>query len=170
MSRIAAHALTAAASGAAAPRPAAGRTGGVSQVAIGERIAAGLLSAVCLTVLIVAACLTPSLAGHGTHQQLGLPPCGWLVTTGYPCPTCGMTTAFAAATEGHWLASVRAQPFGTMLCLATAAIFWGALHVAAFGSRIGRLCGKLLRPRWIWLMAGAWGASWAYEIATWGAR
>src|SRR5262249_7596623 len=28
--------------------------------------------------------------GHqlvGTHQQLGLPPCGFLLVTGFPCPT-----------------------------------------------------------------------------------
>ncbi|MCA9610613.1 MAG: hypothetical protein KC619_33690, partial [Myxococcales bacterium] len=39
-----------------------------------------------LAVLVTAAMLTPSPEGHGTHTQLGLPPCGFLVYTGYPCP------------------------------------------------------------------------------------
>jgi hypothetical protein len=136
-------------------------------VPTGERIGAGVIAGLCLTLLAVAAALSPDAAGHGTHEQLGLPPCGWLLATGYPCPTCGMTTAFAAAAEGDLLTSLVTQPVGALLAVATAATFWIALHVAVFGSRLGQLCGRLWRPRWLWIFAGAWAASWAYKIATW---
>jgi hypothetical protein len=78
-----------------------------------------------------------------------------------------MTTSFAAAAEGDFVGAFLAQPFGLVLALGTAAGFWASLHVAVFGSRVGRMCSKLLRPRAMWLFAGAWGASWAYKIATW---
>lgn len=132
-----------------------------------ERMLAGVVAAACLGLLGVAAWLSPAEAGHGTHEQLGLPPCGWLVVTSRPCMTCGMTTAFAAAAEGNFSGAFLAQPFGFVLALVTAAGFWISLHVAVFGSRVGRLCGKLLRPRVMWVLAGAWAASWAYKIATW---
>lgn len=133
-----------------------------------ERVTAALLAAGCLAVLLVAASLTPSPTGHGTHEQLGLPACGWLLATGRPCPTCGMTTAFAAGVAGDWLGSLRAHPFGTVLVLGMAAGFWGSLHVAVFGSRMGRVCARLMRPRWVWGAAGLWAGAWAYKMATWG--
>ncbi len=51
----------------------------------------------------------------GTHQQLGLPPCTFVVLTGYPCPSCGMTTSFALLIRGDVLNSLRANWVGTML-------------------------------------------------------
>jgi len=132
-----------------------------------ERAIAGGIAAACFSLLAIAASLTPEAAGHGTHQQLGLPPCGWVLAAGYPCPTCGMTTAFAAAADGDFAAAFVTQPMGAILAVATAAAFWCSLHVAVFGSRLGRLCGTLVRPRWLWIFAGAWAASWAYKIATW---
>lgn len=132
-----------------------------------HRVGAAIVAAACLALLAVAAWLTPAPEGHGTHEQLGLPPCGWLVATGRPCPTCGMTTAFALAADGDLAGSFAAHPFGAVLALGTAAAFWISLHVAIFGSRAGYLAGRLLQPRPLWLAAGAWGAGWAYKIATW---
>ena len=144
------------------PRPAIPAT-----LPAAERVAAGVVAAACPALLALAAWLTPAAEGHGTHEQLGLPPCGWLVVTGHPCPTCGMTTAFALAAEGDLAGSFHAQPFGLVLALGTAAGFWISLHVAVTGSRAGRLAAKLLQPRVLWLAAGAWGAGWAYKIAAW---
>ncbi len=57
---------------------------------VGAGVAVGAVS-----LLGVAAWLDPSPEGLGTHSQLSLPPCGWILTMDLPCPTCGMTTAFA---------------------------------------------------------------------------
>ena len=79
------------------------------------------LFAVPAAVLVTAAFLTPSASGHGTHTQLGLPPCGFLVLTGFPCPGCGLTTAFAHMIRGHFIGAAHANPFGVPLFLVTAA-------------------------------------------------
>ncbi|MEQ8456395.1 MAG: DUF2752 domain-containing protein [Sandaracinaceae bacterium] len=75
-----------------------------------------------LAVLITAATLTPSIAGHGTHTQLGLPPCGFLVYTGYPCPGCGLTTSFSHMIRLEVFGAFHANPFGILLFLCTAAM------------------------------------------------
>lgn len=75
-----------------------------------------------LAVLITAALLTPAGEGHGTHTQLGLPPCGFLVYTGYPCPGCGLTTAFTHMIRLEVLGAFSANPFGIPLFLFTAAM------------------------------------------------
>jgi hypothetical protein len=58
-----------------------------------------------------------------------------LVMTGYPCPTCGMTTAFAHAVRGQLWRAFCAQPAGLLLALAAA----GGVGVAAW---------VLIRGRW----------------------
>lgn len=80
-----------------------------------------VLFAIPTAVLITAAMLTPNPVGHGTHTQLGLPPCGFLVFTGYPCPGCGLTTAFAYMIRLQVTGAWTANPFGIALFLATAA-------------------------------------------------
>ena len=132
-----------------------------------ERIFAAAVATACLALLIVASTLTPDSRGHGTHEQLGLPPCGWATTTGWPCATCGMTTSFAAAVGGHWLGSVRTQPMATLLVLGTSAAFWAGLHVAVLGSRVGSACATLLRGKVLLAVVVLWGLSWAYKAATW---
>lgn len=74
----------------------------------------GLLPA---AVIVTAAFLTPDPAGHGTHQQLGLPPCGFLVITGYPCPGCGLTTCFTHMVRLQIPEAVHANAFGVPLFL-----------------------------------------------------
>lgn len=74
---------------------------------------------VAAVVLVIARILSPNPLGHGTHTQLGLPPCGFLVATGLPCPGCGLTTAFAHMARGEVLAATAANPFGVMLFLVT---------------------------------------------------
>lgn len=125
-------------------------------------IAAGLFA-----VLLTAAWLTPAPGGHATHTQLGLPECGWVMKFGKPCPTCGMTTAFAWAAHGDFVRSFLAQPFAAVLVVVSAAGFWGAVHVAATGSRIGDAFAAALRPRLLWVLAATVLAAWAYKFVTW---
>ena len=68
-------------------------------------------------VMITAMALTPNPVGHGTHTQLGLPPCGFLMVTGLPCPGCGLTTCFAHMIRGEVVMAARANPFGVALFL-----------------------------------------------------
>lgn len=126
------------------PAGSAGRAGGV-------RLRGAILAVACWGVLGVACCLTPRHVGFGTHEQFGLPPCTFLAVTGWPCPSCGLTTSFAAMAKGRIGQAVRAHPFGAVL-------FAGALVVGIVS--LGELvCGRdllrLLRP----------GAGWAIGIA-----
>ena len=78
-----------------------------------------------LGLLSLAAFLTPDPHGHGTHRQLGLPPCTFLALTGRPCPTCGMTTAWAYLVRGQWRDAFRTNVGGTLLgMLAVVAAPW----------------------------------------------
>lgn len=64
--------------------------------------------------------LQPDPRGFGTHQQLGLPPCSLRSLVDVPCPSCGMTTAFAHFVRGHWIQSLQANCSGFLLALACA--------------------------------------------------
>lgn len=72
-------------------------------------------------VFVVAAFLSPDPAGHGTHTQLGLPPCGFLFATGVPCPGCGLTTSFAHMIRLQVADAFSANPFGVLFFLVSAA-------------------------------------------------
>ncbi len=65
-------------------------------------------------VLMIARLLPPSPRGVGTHELLGLPPCFFLKLTGFPCPSCGLTTCFAYAAKLHFHAALLTQPFGLL--------------------------------------------------------
>lgn len=125
------------------------------------RLRALALFAVCVAVMVLAAGLAPDARGLGTHQQLGLPPCSLVVLTGLPCPTCGMTTAFAHAARGQFAAAWLAQPAGLMLALGIIAFAGQSLYTAATG-RIVRWPGT----RWsaskialivVVIFLGGWG-------------
>lgn len=130
------------------------------------RLGAAAIAALCLGVLALASSLKPSPYGLGTHRQLGLMECGWMIALGKPCPTCGMTTAFAHAAHGDLASASRAQPLGAVLAVLTASAFWASVHVAATGSRLAGVCGTLLRPRVMWLVLAAAALAWAYKLYT----
>jgi hypothetical protein len=85
-----------------------------------RRLAAAVVFVACGAVLTVAAYVKPDPRGFGTHGQLGFGPCGVLIMTGYPCPTCGMTTAFAHTVRGHWGRAFLVQPAGFIMALGVA--------------------------------------------------
>jgi hypothetical protein len=62
--------------------------------------------------------LHPDPAGHGTHQQLGLPPCPSVLLFDRPCPGCGLTTSWTALLHGDVGAAFHAHPLGPLLYLA----------------------------------------------------
>lgn len=83
----------------------------------------GVILFIFAVVIFLGMWLTPSPSGVGTHEELGLPPCGFLTLTGYPCPSCGLTTVFALLLHGRIFDALRVQPFGVVLfiCLFLAA-------------------------------------------------
>ena len=116
-------------------------------------------------VLGVAASLSPSSDGHGTHEQLGLPSCGWVSLFDLPCPTCGMTTAFAHAAEGELGASILAQPMGFVLAILTAAAVVVGAYTMLTGSRFAVRYAMLWRPTTMWYVIGLVLLAWAWKIA-----
>jgi len=138
-----------------------------TRATLGDRIGAGVIAILCLSVLSMAAWLSPSPDGHGTHKQLGLAPCMWAVALDRPCPTCGMTTSFSHAGEGSWIQAAKTQPMGMVLALLTATVFWVAFTQAAFGAPIGRVIQPALRPRVFLVFGIMLLLAWFYKVATW---
>lgn len=133
----------------------------------GARFGAALLALALLALLAVAAWVPPSPAGHGSHTALGMPPCGWVIAFGKPCPTCGMTTAFAHAARLDLWESAKTQPMGFLLAMMAATAFWPAALVAATGSRAGSIYARMFTPRVLWTLVGLGLAAWAYKFVTW---
>lgn len=103
------------------------------------RCAFGLLGAVLITLLCVAAWLRPEPRGRGTHQQLGLPPCTFVMLWNKPCPTCGMTTSWSNLMRGRFREALAANVGGTLLgVIAVVAGPW-LLCSAVRGRTVGRL-------------------------------
>jgi hypothetical protein len=96
-------------------------------------IAAGLAG-----LLGLAGWLTPDPRGHGTHTQLGLPPCPSFAARGIRCPACGVTTAMALAVRGRVGAGFGANPAGVLLAGAAAGLVpWLLLSAASGRPRAG---------------------------------
>jgi len=134
--------------------------------ALRRRLIAGTVGAACLAVLLVAASLRADEAGHGTHTQLGLPPCQFLMKMDMPCYTCGMTTAFSLAADGHLLAAFLTQPFGAMLALTLAMVLIVCVYIAATGADLGRWRGAVGWWPMAWAVVGLFVAAWVFKIAT----
>ena len=105
-----------------------------------------------LTVLFaVAAWLNPyqkdgSARRMETHMQLGLPECTFKRVTGYPCPSCGMTTSFALTIRGDLLNGVQANCVGVVLALTLLAASRGASPARSFSARFSS--GRWNGPCW----------------------
>lgn len=132
-----------------------------------ERVFWGLAFVACLTVLSLSAfVLSPDKRGIGTHEQLGLPPCGFVeMSGGYPCPSCGYTTTFTLAAHLRPLDAAINQPFGFFVfCLTVLAVPLSALSLFGGASLFA------MSERWPWpklfaLIVLAWLTAWAYKCA-----
>jgi hypothetical protein len=94
------------------------------------------VAAVLAAVFVVALRINPydedgRPLSMGTHTQLGMLPCNFVVMTGKPCPACGMTTSFALLVRGDVGASLRANWVGTAI-----AVIWAGLLVWAVASGV----------------------------------
>jgi len=120
-----------------------------------------LVCAGCAAVLLAGFRVTPAGSGQGTHRQLGVPACSFLVKTGWPCPSCGVTTSFAAMVRGRIALAFKAQPFGVaifgFLCL--------LLLVGAAELIWNRSILSELRPGlwWVWVALGSMMLGWGVK-------
>ena len=128
------------------------------------RITSAIVAAASLALLTVAWILRPSADGLGTHQQLGLPPCGWIVAADLPCPTCGMTTSFSHAANGDLVSSFVAQPFGMLLALSTAVVVVVGAYTAVTGSMLAPFLAGMISPRVGWIAVALLIMAWAWKI------
>ncbi|MDW8361967.1 MAG: DUF2752 domain-containing protein [Myxococcales bacterium] len=119
-----------------------------------------------LAVLTTAALLRPDPSGHGTHTQLGLPPCGFHVVTGLPCPGCGMTTSFAHMVRLEIVPAALANPFGVPLALLTAACVPLALFGIARRLPVLETLERLRVEMWAILLACTLFLVWIVRLAT----
>ena len=89
----------------------------------GQRFGSAVVALLSGGLLGVAAWLEPAVAGHGTHEQLGLDPCTFLALTDVPCPMCGATTTFSLMADLRWIEGILNQPFAAVLFLVTVGSF-----------------------------------------------
>ena len=115
-------------------------------------------------VLLTAWLLTPDASGKGTHTQLGMPECNWIVLMDLPCPTCGFTTSFSHAAHGDIVESFLTQPAGAMLAIVTAVFFLGSLVVLLTGAPLGGVLVRYWTARWTWTVIGLILVAWAYKM------
>ena len=139
----------------------------IGRVTAGERLICGVFALCILTVLVIAASLKAEPGGFGTHTQLGLDECSFVEMFGYPCASCGMTTAFTHAADFSLLQSFLTQPAGAVYAVASAVAFWVLGYVAVTGSVAGRTLLHAIGGKLLWGGLILLGAAWAYKVVTW---
>ena len=125
------------------------------------RIRGLVVAAPIVAIVAVAAWLQPDERGMRTHEQLHMRACNYVSTTGWPCPTCGLTTSFSALAHGQVGLAFQAHAFGPVLAAAMVAI----LALAMAELLTGRAFLSRLRWRWWWLICGLVGLA-----AGWGLK
>lgn len=153
-----------------APTPATtvelfGRTWPKARLA--ERLFWAVTALACAVVLGLSMWLRADSRGVGTHQQLGLPPCGFVDMFDIPCPSCGFTTTYTLAAHGHVIDAAVNQPFGLFLFVLT--VLAVPMGVIAAVRNVSLLDATV---RWPWnrIMLGllvGWLACWGYKWHTW---
>jgi hypothetical protein len=118
-----------------------------------------------IAVLAVALAIEPDVSGYGTHTQLGLPPCGFLLLTGSPCPGCGLTTAFAHGIRGQWSMAASANPLGLALFFVVFACIPLGLAAALRSWSIGEVVDRFGLNRWALAVAGCAIVVWVARFA-----
>jgi hypothetical protein len=125
----------------------------------GARWSHALLLLGVLVMVGVGLYLTPDPAGHGTHQQLGLPPCTIYYLTGRPCPSCGLTTSVSAILHGQFGLAWRANPMGYVIVAGALAVAVNSLLALLWGRSVRientRFTVLLLALLALWLLHGA---------------
>jgi hypothetical protein len=128
-----------------------------------------LMTLFALTLIGIAARLKPNPMGMGTHEQLGLPSCSFLIDYGKPCPFCGMTTSYSHMVRGQVFQSIRTQPMGALLALVTLIV---PLYSGFVIVKKKPFFPRWYYRRWPWFLLGLGVLclmSWVYKIAAYSA-
>jgi hypothetical protein len=128
-----------------------------------DRFVQTLIAVGAWLVVIMAFHLQPSPDGLGTHEQLGFQPCAFYQMTGRPCPTCGMTTAFAHMAHGQVWQAIIVQPFGALLFVLTLAAALGTTATAVAGRSWNLLLTRWLSPTWVYTAIVLGLAAWMFK-------
>jgi len=123
-----------------------------------------ILALACAAPLATALWLSADSQGHSTHTQLGLPPCGMLVSLNFPCLTCGMTTSFTHAAQGNLAQAFITQPAGATLAVLCMAMTVVAGYAAAFNISLAPLARRVWTPRVVATGLALLLAAWVYKI------
>ena len=129
------------------------------------RLLSLLLLLGCGSVLGTAVWLHADDAGMGTHQQLGLPACGFYSATQLPCATCGMTTAFTHAAHGNLIQSLTTQPAGMLLCLGMAILTILSGYTLIMGISLQPMLQMFCQPLSFLFLGLLIGLAWGYKIS-----
>jgi len=147
---------------------AASERDGTGRAELMTRIGAAAGLAGIIGAFVLALALKPDPQGIGTHQQLGMPPCAMYMVTRLPCPTCGLTTAFAHVVRLQIVDAIRVQPFCVViLVIMLLSAAWCAATIVS-GNRVSNwLQSRHVNwPRWIWTCVALGLLSWGCKIAT----
>lgn len=129
-----------------------------------SRMYAAIIAVAVSVIFLAAAWVTPSERGVGTHHQLGLPTCGWIVAADLPCPTCGMTTSFSHAVRGQFLQSLFAQPMGLVLAIGTFLTGVVAIYTAVTGRSLALIWMPFCSWKYIILLCIFAFLAWGFKI------
>jgi hypothetical protein len=129
-----------------------------------DKSVAALLLALSCGVLAVALWLKPSPSGYGTHTQLGLPPCNFLLVTHLPCPSCGLTTCFAYAIRFQFLKAFLANPFGLLAFFATVSVIPTAIVLLWRRISFRRITESAHFTKVVYVATACYFTSWAFKL------
>ncbi|HED66748.1 MAG TPA: DUF2752 domain-containing protein [Planctomycetes bacterium] len=124
----------------------------------------GIVGLGVLAIVVVGVFLHPDPRGHGTHEQLGLEPCGLLEHWNVPCPGCGVTTAATLLAQGHPIASLRTQPFGFLLSALLPVVFLWMLRLHLGGRDVWLELRGRSWTRWSGWALAVMLLAWAYKV------
>jgi hypothetical protein len=116
-------------------------------------------------VLLLSFWLRPDPRGFGTHEQLLLHPCAFHEMTGLPCPSCGMTTAFAHMARWQIRDAFFAQPMGTLGFLGCILLLPLTVVATIYGLDLLRI-GRRLPWKWIgWTFGLMFLLAWIFKLS-----
>lgn len=140
--------------------------GNRNSLGVGSRLLLILIGLFLLAGFGLSAWLSPDPRGHGTHQQLGLAPCSFLLFTGRPCPSCGSTTAFAHFVRGQWPSAIEANVAAFVLAVCCAAGVPWSLASALRGRLLGIGSVERTLLTFVIVMTGLFFGQWVVHLMT----